>query len=398
MKRYTKRLLWIGVPLLLVLGAVGYYGYFRSTNAVLLRAESFEFRRMQVPRVDDQEKYRFFFATNRGVGVADGPPEGRFTAERVDRLLLGSFDAEIKPTLGLGRWLDASSWFLDEEINIQNVLELEQEAFVEQVRGMVAASPHRSLLLFVHGYRASFNFALRGTAFLATVLDVDAPVMVFDWPGNQGDSLGGYRRAQQVATASGADLAATLRLIVRGIQPRRLWLVANSMGAQVVVDAFSQLYKDGDFADIETEIDEVVLTAPDVDHALFNAQFKRELAALARHTTVYVSSNDRALLISRVVNRSRRLGESTLSKQDAELFQDVEGLLDLVDGDSGRVTLIDVTPVNRTRNFHNFSLEVPEYFDDLFLRLTNTETPQNRVRYQFETPQGKIYSVLTRGR
>ena len=72
--------------------------------------------------------------------------------------------------------------------------------------------------------------------------------------------------------------------------------------------------------------------------------------------------------------------------------------MDLVEGDTGRVTLIDVTPVNRTRNFHNFSLEVPEYFDDLFLRLTNSEEPRNRLRYQFETPQGKVYSVLTRGR
>jgi esterase/lipase superfamily enzyme len=398
MKRFSKRLLWIGVPILLVLGTLVYFGYFRSTNAALLRAESFDFRRMQVPRVDDQEKYRFFFATNRGAGAVDGPIEERFTTERVDRLLLGSFDTEIKPTLGLGRWLDASSWFLDEEIKIRNVQELERDAFVEQLRGMVAESPHRALLLFVHGYRTDFDFALRGTAFLARILDIDAPVMMFDWPGNQGDSLRGYRRAQQVATASGADLAETLRLIVRDVQPQRLWLVANSMGGQVVVDAFSQLYADGDFADIDTEIDEVVLTAPDVDHARFNDQFKRELAALARHTTVYVSSNDRALLVSRVVNRGRRLGESTLSKQDAALFEEVDGLLDLVEGDTGRVTLIDVTPVNRTRNFHNFSLEVPEYFDDLFLRLTNSETPQNRVRYQFETPQGKVYSVLTRGR
>jgi hypothetical protein len=36
-----------------------------------------------------------------------------------------------------------------------------------------------------------------------------------------------------------------------------------------------------------------------------------------------------------------------------------------------RINVVDVTPVNRTRNFHNFSLETPEFFDDLFLRLTN---------------------------
>jgi esterase/lipase superfamily enzyme len=230
------------------------------------------------------------------------------------------------------------------------------------------------------------------------VLDINAPVMVFDWPGNQGGSLSGYRRAQQVATESSAELAETLRLIVREIQPERLWLVANSMGAQVAVDAFSELYRDSEFADAAVEIDEVVLTAPDVDRDRFNRQFRKELAALARNTTVYVSSNDRALLASRIVNRARRLGESTLSKEDAEMLDAAEGAFDLVEAGNDRVSLIDVTPVNRTRNFHNFSLEVPEYFDDIFLRLTNPETPENRLRYQFRTPDGKIYSVLTRGR
>jgi Alpha/beta hydrolase of unknown function (DUF900) len=398
MKPLTKRVLWATTSLLLALGALAFYGIFLSPNAALQRAESFEFRRMRVARVGDQDSFRFFFATNRAMTYGDAPLAERLTSTRDPRIKLGFFDTEIKPTLGLGRWLDASSWFLDEEIRIRDVQALDQSPFVHQVRQMVAESPHRALLVLVHGFRTDFDFALRGTAFLAAILDINAPVMVFDWPGNQGETLSGYRRAQQVATASGAELAEALRLVVRDIQPERVWLIANSMGGQVVVDAFSQLYRDPDFADFATEIDEVVLTAPDVDHARFNDQLKKQLAALVRHTTVYVSSNDRALLVSRVINRGMRLGQSTLSKADAELIDEVDSLLELVEPDSDRVSLIDVTPVNRTRNFHNFSLEVPEYFDDIFLRLTNQDTPQNRSRYQFRTQQGQVYSVLARGR
>ena len=62
------------------------------------------------------------------------------------------------------------------------------------------------------------------------------------------------------------------------------------------------------------------------------------------------------------------------------------------------VTLVDVTPVNRTRNFHNFSLETPEFFDDLFLRLTGNDLPKSRELYHLETPEGVRYFVLTRGR
>jgi hypothetical protein len=71
---------------------------------------------------------------------------------------------------------------------------------------------------------------------------------------------------------------------------------------------------------------------------------------------------------------------------------------ELVDPDSELVTLVDVTPVNRTRNFHNFSLETPEFFDDLYLRLTNESTPRSRLRYQIKTSDGSVYWVLTRGR
>jgi len=71
---------------------------------------------------------------------------------------------------------------------------------------------------------------------------------------------------------------------------------------------------------------------------------------------------------------------------------------ELIEPDSELITLVDVTPVNRTRNFHNFSLETPEFFDDLFLRLTNPDTPRSRLLYQIRTPEGRVYSVLTRGR
>ncbi|MCK7473285.1 MAG: hypothetical protein MZV49_06640 [Rhodopseudomonas palustris] len=54
--------------------------------------------------------------------------------------------------------------------------------------------------------------------------------------------------------------------------------------------------------------------------------------------------------------------------------------------------LVDVTPVNRTRNFHNFGLETPEFFDDLFLRLTGTELPQTRELCFLGRPQASVTS------
>jgi hypothetical protein len=99
--------------------------------------------------------------------------------------------------------------------------------------------------------------------------------------------------------------------------------------------------------------------------------------------------------MSRIVNWSHRLGESTLGP---DMLEEAVKVMDLIDPDSELITLVDVTPVNRTRNFHNFSLETPEFFDDLYMRLTNPSTPQSRLLYQLQTPDGAVYWVLTSGR
>ncbi|MFQ6024451.1 MAG: alpha/beta hydrolase, partial [Acidiferrobacterales bacterium] len=139
-------------------------------------------------------------------------------------------------------------------------------------------------------------------------------------------------------------------------------------------------------------------TAPDVDHEEFNNRFKQEINALTGNLTVYVSSNDRALLMSRIINWGRRLGESTLRPENPVQAEEAAALASLLEPNSELITLVDVTPVNRTRNFHNFSLETPEFFDDLFLRLTNERMPKTRELYRLQAPSGAVYWVLTRGR
>ena len=397
MTRFKRRML-IGTALV-VLVLVGLVLFFyRPTRLALERAEAFRFRRMLVTRLGDQDAYRFFYVTNRRLGADDGSLEERFGNERERVLKFGFFDTELEPTLGLGMIINPTDWFQNEEIQLKQVQLLDQSEFITQLRQQVQASPLRSILINVNGFRERFPSALRKTAFLSHVLDINSPVLVFDWPGDQGSTPRGYRRAQRIAGESGAELAQTLGLIIRQVQPDRLWLVANSMGGEVVVHAFSILYQETDLADAEAEIEDVVLTAPDVDRDEFDRQFKREIAALARNLTVYVSSNDRALLISRVLNRGRRLGEATLNPRNPDQFEEAARVLELVEPNNELVTLVDVTPVNRTRNFHNFSLETPEFFDDLFLRLTNTDTPRSRPIYRVEAPNGAIYYVLTRGR
>jgi len=392
----TKYIIVIILLLLVIAGSWFYQALYGSTAEALRRAENFIFTRMTVSQLGEQGAMRYFFVTNRQKTGEDDILENRFGSERGTVLNYGLFDTRVEPSVGLGMFINPSEWFQTEEIVIKNMEMLQQEDFVAQLRDLVDKSPRRSLLVVIHGFRERFPSALRKTSFVGHILDINTPVMVFDWPGNQGSSLRGYRRARSVAAESGAELAKTLELILSDIDPDRLWVIANSMGAEVVAHAFSHLYQNPEWADADIEIEDVVLTAPDVSHEEFDNQFKKEITSLTRNLTVYVSSNDRALVMSRIVNLGdTRRGESTLSP---DMLEEAMRVAELVDPDSDLVTLVDVTPVNRTRNFHNFSLETPEFFDDLFLRLTNEQTPLARPLHRLETPDGASYWVLTPGR
>jgi esterase/lipase superfamily enzyme len=395
-KPSTRYIIIIVLLLLALVGTWFYQALYGSTAEALRRAENFIFTRMTVSQLGEQDSMRYFFVTNRKKTGDDEVLENRFGNEREIDLKFGLYDTRVEPSVGLGMFINPSEWFQTEEIVIENLEALEQQAFVDQLRELVDASPRRSLLIVIHGFRERFPSALRKTSFVGHILDINTPVMVFDWPGDQGSSLRGYRSARNVAVESGAELAKTLELIVRDVQPDMLWLIANSMGGEVVAHAFSHLYQNPEFADAGIEFEDVVLTAPDVSHEEFDNQFKKEITSLTKNLTVYVSSNDRALVMSRLVNLGdSRRGESTLS---TDMLDEAARIAELVDPDSELVTLVDVTPVNRTRNFHNFSLETPEFFDDLFLRLTNEQTPLARPLYRLETPDGASYWVLTPGR
>jgi esterase/lipase superfamily enzyme len=396
----AKRRLVIAAVLALTAVVGAFVAFQMSTRSALLRAEAFLFRRMQISRLEGGA-FRFYYATNRNPGENDGSLERRFGNQRLEGLRFGSYDAAIEPSLGLSEVFDPTKWFHNEEVDIREERELDQSRFVHELQGVIAKAPLRSLLIIVHGYREQFPSALRKTAFVSHILDLNTPVLLFDWPGDQpGGPLASYRRAVEVAGASGDELAWTLELVIREVRPQRLWVLANSMGAQVVADALHLLYQEADLAGSEAEIENVVLTAPDISMGRFDDQFKEEIGALTENLTVYVSSNDRALLASRIVNRERRRGESTLDSSDVtqEMLEEAIQVAELVEPGNELVTLVDVTPVNRTINFHNFYLESPEVFNDLFLRLVNRDPPSSRVLYPLQNRDGAIYWVLTRGR
>ncbi|MCS7034489.1 MAG: alpha/beta hydrolase [Phycisphaerae bacterium] len=344
----------------------------------------------RLPGVDEGEYRRceFFFATNRSFR---GEDEEKSLA---DQITYGKFSVRISGKIPIAPWVWQDATYMRWVGRSQ----CSQEDFLAELRQHVMASPHRSILVIVWGWKDRFLTAALKTAYTAYALDIHTPVLLFDWPGNQGNRVAGYLASRQMAHRSGADLGRLLAELIRHCQAENIWIMGSSLGCQTICDAFSWMMSQTDLADAEPEIGHVILSAPDVSQHEFDARFAEELRALSRYTTVYVSSNDQALLLSELINRGRRLGRQPVARPDepADQVDEATDLLELKTQGAEHLSLVDATPVNNTRNLHHFFTDSPEFFDDVYRQLLQPGSSISRRLYPVKSEQGASFWILWR--
>jgi esterase/lipase superfamily enzyme len=331
-----------------------------------------------------------FYATDRNVKDAkDGSIS--FGRDLADSITCGKLNVKVNPGVKIGKMLPQRLQ-RGGIIGIQEVDGVNEEVFLKNLSDAVQSSPHNSLLVMVFGYKDDFEATAIKAAYFSYLLDVNTPVLLFDWPGDQPFSIGGYKKAQDYAVAAGPHLGELLVKIIRKVKPQKLWVNASSMGCQVVCDAFEHMYKYDDFSDADIEIDHVVLAAPDVGRDEFDDKFKKELSALSKKVTTYVSSDDTALLISGLVTGHERLGRERI--KEPEQAEEAKDMLYLKSLDPEKVTLIDVTPINTASFRHGYYLESPEFYDDFYFRIFDKSPNVSRRLYLLKTEDGTDYWVL----
>jgi esterase/lipase superfamily enzyme len=396
MRLAYRRLLFVGfylVSLVVVAMAAAFLARnFTGVGPIPIRT-AFAGRLPSTPD-GDRRRFQFFYATNRDA-ADEATFEGRGSKLGTE-VSMGTFDVLFTPGTSIVPWI----WLNDKYIEFVGRHALSQEETMARLRAAVQASPHKSLLVVVWGFRDWFWSAAVKTAYTAYVLDINTPVLLFDWPGNQGEGISGYRASVEVATKSAPDLARVLANVARETGAERVWLMGSSLGCQTICDAFAWLETQPKLFEGLPKIDHVVLSAPDVASDAFNDKFAARIKALSKHLTAYVSSNDRALLMSHWIHRGRRLGrlaEITTPPEDRKEpyeFEEAQELLDLEAKGLTELSLVDATPVNRTRNLHHFFTDSPEFFDDVYRHLLEPDNNVNRRLHSVRSEEGRSYWIL----
>jgi esterase/lipase superfamily enzyme len=182
---------------------------------------------------------------------------------------------------------------------------LDKAGFDAATREQFQAAPRG--LLFVHGYNVSFTDAVRRAAQLAHDLEFTniGPTFCFSWPSKA--EFSAYGADAESAKWAVQHLVAFITHLRTATPTLRLHVVAHSMGNRVVTDALKWLHLARD-APAENMSD-IALAAPDVDHDVFTS-LAESLTESAKRVTLYASSGDRALWLSKLMHKGPRAGDT----------------------------------------------------------------------------------------
>lgn len=179
------------------------------------------------------------------------------------------------------------------------------------------AKSSERIVLFVHGYRSTFDGALEIGGELEKVFH--SPVVVFSWPSSE--ELLGYTKDECNIEWSLPHFKKLLAQLENEIGAEKLTIVAHSMGNRLVMWSLRDRCENARCHN-ETlkKFPDVVLTSPDVDTGTFKG-YAADVSANTEELWVLTSSNDNALRGSSVVHERRRLGMPGPDGVDADWRQ-----------------------------------------------------------------------------
>ncbi len=309
-----------------------------------------------------------FYLTNRR-RQEDGATGGAYGEERGGRHF-GRCEVEFVPIPVINSVAAKMPFYLPgESSKILSAERADARDFWDRLADAVERTSSGSVVVFVHGYNYDFKRTCRMAAALQRSLNNKASVLMFSWPSK--GSPTDYVRDQANLEWSVPLLANFLLELGNRIGRQNVQLLAHSLGSRGVFFALQRMG-----SDLETRplIGRLVLLAPDFDSQTFLELWPR-LEPLTAGVTLYASSNDTPLKVSRQLSGYPRLGEA------GEFLTVAEGM-----------ETIDVSPAGRYQILgHEYFYFHPRVAADLAVLLGTGASAAKRSGLHPRTRNGVPY-------
>lgn len=167
------------------------------------------------------------------------------------------------------------------------------------------------VLIYVHGYRETFESTSKDAAQIGRMTGFDGPVIAYSWP-SQGDTWG-YAIDETNMYHDVRNFLGFLRALADKPWVKEIVVVSHSLGARLVIPAIAAADRTSRRAERTGNIANIILASPDIDRQTFERDIGDDVlapdrVALGRRITLYVSLKDKALALSRAGHGYPRLG------------------------------------------------------------------------------------------
>ncbi len=190
----------------------------------------------------------------------------------------------------------------DEIVKLDAISELSVEQLWQRID---SRSNGLSPVLYMHGFYIGFERGCRRALILKESLGLEGRFVLFSWPSD--GAILNYTQDEADLYWSVYPLRGVLDEMISRFGAGSTNIVAHSLGTRGVMLALVLLAQTRQHE--RPLFNQVVLIAPDIDVGIFE-QYLPLIRPLARNMTVYVSSNDSPLALSRQVHGYPRLGEA----------------------------------------------------------------------------------------
>jgi len=254
--------------------------------------------------------------------------------------------------------------------------EVADKQFSKLINQKLGYSKSKDIIIFINGYRTLFENPLLVAAEFSEYLKDDGVVIAYSWATTP--KLFDYMRDVETTRISSSKLRKFLNYLAKNTNAENIHIVAHSAGTRVTMDALQQMALSSPNSNREGfrrkfKIGQVVLAASDANPKHFAAASGDGMLLVPNRTTVYISTKDKALNLSRLLFRTERLGQ--LSRMGNNSTRVSNWVLN-----HKYLNFIDVSADKRAfiHNGHSYFRSSPWTSSDLILLLKKNLHPSKR--------------------
>lgn len=209
-------------------------------------------------------------------------------------------------TLERPNWLQKKLGLENElrHITVRQVKAYQRTAYFWKRLEKQAKESGDTALLFVHGFKTSFDDAAMRAAQLSYDIRFEGVTALYAWPSKSRATTGSYMKARNNIAVSTDGFQNFLLELCAQSAIKRVHVIAHSMGCQIAINAIAG--HNGPKKEVR-KLGEIILAAPDIDSEEFVTSHKKVVSRV-NGSTLYASSHDKAIMVSQLLQDYDRAG------------------------------------------------------------------------------------------